>query len=195
MQVNATRLPGVVEIVPRRFEDERGSFSETYNADRFAAAGLPTNWVQDNHATSRHAGIIRGLHYQLPPAAQDKLIRVVRGSIFDVAVDIRKGSPHYGRWAGVELSARRGNQLLVPKGFLHGYLTLEPDTDVTYKVTAPYAPALDRAVRYDDPAIGIEWPLAGAAPILSDKDRNAPLLSRADNLFEFDAGSAPQGRN
>ncbi|MGD9914613.1 MAG: dTDP-4-dehydrorhamnose 3,5-epimerase [Rhizobiaceae bacterium] len=186
MQVLPTALPEVLEIVPKKHGDARGFFSEVYNAERFREAGIDFEWVQDNHALSGQAGVLRALHYQLPPVAQDKLVRVARGRIFDVAVDIRKGSPRYGQWVGVELSAQRWNQLFVPKGFLHGYVTLEPDTEVLYKVTAPYAPQYDRGVRFDDPDIGVIWPLAGLTPILSDKDRNAPLLRDAENSFVYE---------
>lgn len=178
-----TALPGVIEIVAPKFGDARGFFSETYNKERLAEAGVALDFVQDNHSLSASPGTLRGLHYQLPPAAQDKLVRVARGSVFDVAVDIRRGSPTFGRWVGVELSAAKWNQLLVPAGFAHGFLTLEPDTEVLYKVTAPYAPALDRAIRFDDPAIGIKWPVEVDTALLSAKDRDAPLLAGAD-LFE-----------
>jgi dTDP-4-dehydrorhamnose 3,5-epimerase len=189
MEIFRTALPEVIEIVPRRFGDRRGFFSEVYNATRLRDAGLEFDFVQDNHALSRQAGVIRGLHYQLPPVAQDKLVRVTRGRIFDVAVDARKSSPNYGKWVGVEISAERWNQLLVPKGFLHGYMTLEPDTEVIYKVTACYSPTHERSVRFDDPQIGIDWPLlAGLAPILSDRDRAAPLFEEAENTFVFNHG-------
>jgi dTDP-4-dehydrorhamnose 3,5-epimerase len=187
VEVRPTALPEVLEIVPKRHGDERGFFSEIYNQATFRKHGIDLIWVQDNHAFSREAGVLRGLHYQLDPMAQDKLVRVTRGRAFDVAVDARKGSPRYGKWVGVELSAERWNQLLVPKGFLHGYLTLEPDTEVLYKVTALYSPELDRAVRYDDPDIGIAWPMSGQ-PVLSDKDRNAPPLRQVENSFVYEAG-------
>jgi dTDP-4-dehydrorhamnose 3,5-epimerase len=173
-------LPGLIEIRPPRFSDERGFFSETWNEAAFAEAGLDARFVQDNHSLSVHKGVLRGLHYQLPPAAQEKLVRVSRGSIFDVAVDIRKGSDTFGRWAGVRLSAESWNQLLVPKGFAHGFVTLEADTEVQYKVTGAYSPAHDRGIRFNDPAIGIEWPLAEAELTLSQKDRTAPLLADAE---------------
>lgn len=191
MEFQPTSLSGVIEITPSKFGDDRGFFSETFNAARFADVGIDIVWVQDNHALSRQAGVIRALHYQLPPMAQDKLVRVTKGRIFDVAVDARKGSPHYGEWVGVELSAEKWNQLLVPKGFLHGYLTLEPDTEVMYKVSALYSPEHDRGVRYDDPEIGVEWPLDGLKPVLSEKDRNAPAFREADNEFVYeDAGES-----
>src|SRR5262249_4656994 len=140
---------------------------------------------------SRQAGVVRALHYQLPPMAQDKLVRVARGRVFDVAVDARAGSPTYGKWVGVELSAERWNQLLVPKGFLHGYMTLEPDTEVIYKVSAFYSAAHDRGVRFDDPELGIAWPLGALLPILSDKDRAAPSFREAENPFVFDQSEIP----
>jgi dTDP-4-dehydrorhamnose 3,5-epimerase len=191
MDILRTALPEVIEIVPRRIGDDRGFFSEVYNAARFREAGLDLAWVQDNHVLSRQAGVIRALHYQLPPMAQDKLVRVARGRVFDVAVDAREGSPNYGKWVGVELSAERWNQLLVPKGFLHGYVTLEPDTEVIYKVSVLYSPAHERGVRFDDPELGIAWPLGGLVPILSDKDRAAPSFREAENTFVFDQSGTP----
>lgn len=186
MEVRPTALPEVLEIVPKRHGDERGFFSEVYNQATFRQHGIDLIWVQDNHALSRQPGVLRGLHYQVDPMAQDKLVRVTRGRIFDVAVDARKGSPRYGKWVGVELSAERWNQLLVPQGFLHGYLTLDPDTEVLYKVTALYSPAHDRAVRYDDPDIGIAWP-SSVDLTLSDRDGNAPRLREAENSFAYEA--------
>lgn len=175
-------LDGLFEILVGRLGDDRGFFSETWSRRAFAGAGLDLDFVQDNHSMSA-AGVLRGLHFQTPPFAQDKLVRVVRGAVFDVAVDIRKGSPTFGEWAGVELSARAWNQILVPKGFAHGFLTLEPETEVLYKVSAPYSREHDRAIRFDDPAIGVAWP-PGLAPYqLSDKDRNAPRLADVDTGF------------
>ncbi|WP_026379264.1 dTDP-4-dehydrorhamnose 3,5-epimerase [Afifella pfennigii] len=173
-------LDGLFEIRPRRFDDRRGFFSETYNARGLAEHGIELAFVQDNHSLSHQAGVLRGLHYQLPPHAQAKLVRVPRGRIFDVAVDIRQGSPTFARWVGIELSAEKWNQLLVPVGFAHGFLTLEPETEVIYKVSDYYAPEHDRTLRFDDPEIGIDWPLGTAQPILSDRDRNAPLLREAE---------------
>ncbi len=180
MQVRKIAFGEVLEIVPTRHEDARGFFSETYNAGTFAKHGLDPIFVQDNHSMSIEAGVIRGLHYQLPPHVQDKLVRVVRGRIFDVAVDLRRSSPTFGHWVGLELSADSGNQIFVPKGFGHGFMTLEPHTEVIYKVTAGYHPANDRSVRFDDPAIGIDWPRRGVPFKLSDRDRNAPLLADAE---------------
>nr|WP_237219921.1 dTDP-4-dehydrorhamnose 3,5-epimerase [Sphingomonas arenae] len=174
---------GVREIRPRRFADERGFFSEVWNAETWREAGLELQFVQDNHSLSRARGVLRGLHFQSPPFAQEKLVRVTRGSVFDVAVDIRSGSPTFGQWVSVVLSAEAWNQVLVPAGFAHGFLTLEPDTEVQYKVTAPYSAAHDRAIRWNDPAIGIEWPLEEAELTLSAKDQAAPLLAQADTGF------------
>lgn len=173
-------LPGVFEIVPRKFGDDRGFFSETYQAQEFAEAGFSVAFVQDNHSLSREAGVLRGLHYQLPPRAQDKLVRVVRGSILDVAVDIRRSSPNFGRWVSLVVSAEKWNQILVPKGFAHGFVTLEPDTEVAYKVSDLYSAEHDRSIRFDDPTIKIDWP-AHAGPVhLSEKDERAPFLAEAD---------------
>jgi dTDP-4-dehydrorhamnose 3,5-epimerase len=180
LDVRPTSLPDVVEIRPVRHGDARGFFSEFWNQERFAEAGFDYQWVQDNHSMSAARGVLRGLHYQLPPAAQDKLVRVTRGSIFDVAVDIRRGSPTFGRWTGLVLSSELWNQVLVPAGFAHGFVTLEENVEVQYKVTAPYRPELDRAIRFDDPAIGIEWPIGPAAVQLSAKDQAAPLLAQAE---------------
>lgn len=184
-ELRPTALDGVVEILPKRFEDDRGFFSETFNAKALATNGLGIDFVQDNHSLSRQVGVLRGLHYQQPPFAQAKLIRVTRGSVLDVAVDIRKGSPTFGKWVGVTLSALEWNQLFVPKGFAHGFLTLEPNTEVVYKVSDYYAPEADRAIRYDDPDIGIDWPLPTAHIRISAKDRDAPLLAEADIAFSY----------
>ena len=183
IEVRELELAGVYEITPQRFGDDRGFFSETYSATGLAAAGIDMTFVQDNHSLSRKAGVLRGLHYQLPPFAQDKLVRVICGAILDVAVDIRKSSPTFGRWLALEVSAKRWNQILVPKGFAHGFVTLIPDTEVIYKVTERYAPECDRSIRFDDPAIGIDWRVSAADVTLSDKDRNAPLLADAE-IFE-----------
>lgn len=172
-------LRGLVELTPARHEDPRGFFMETYSYSAFSALGIDTLFIQDNHSLSRSAGVLRGLHYQLQPYAQAKLVRVIRGAIFDVAVDIRADSPDFGRWAGLELSAERGNQLFVPAGFAHGFVTLQPDTEVAYKVDHPYSPAHERGIRFDDPQIGIVWPRLEVDYTLSDKDRRAPLLSEA----------------
>ena len=182
MIITPTKIPDVLVVESKKYGDERGFFSEVYKQSVFTEYGFNEVFIQDNHAYSAEPGVLRGLHYQSPPFAQDKLVRVVRGSIFDVAVDIREGSPTFGQWVGVELSAKNWKQLLVPKGFAHGYLTLEPDTEVLYKVTNGYAPECDKGVLWNDPSIAIEWPLEGS-PILSAKDEIQPLL--ADITLEF----------
>ncbi|MFX4220971.1 MAG: dTDP-4-dehydrorhamnose 3,5-epimerase [Thalassobaculum sp.] len=164
-------------LTPKRFGDARGFFSETYNKAALAEHGLDLDFVQDNHSMSQAIGVLRGLHFQTPPFAQDKLVRVVKGRIFDVAVDIRRGSPTFGKWVGAEISAEAWNQILVPVGFAHGFVTLEPDTEVIYKVTAPYAPDHDKGIAWNDPSIAIDWPLNGIEPTLSDKDTKHPALA------------------
>jgi dTDP-4-dehydrorhamnose 3,5-epimerase len=183
LDVRPLELDGLLEIRPPRFGDDRGFFSEVWSSERMEGAGLHIPMVQDNHSYSATRGVLRGLHFQVPPGAQDKLVRVSRGSVFDVAVDIRRGSPTFGKWAGLLLSAELWNQILVPKGFAHGFVTLEPDTEVQYKVSAPYRADLDRAIRFDDPAIAIAWPLDPADLILSAKDSAAPLLADVDTGF------------
>jgi dTDP-4-dehydrorhamnose 3,5-epimerase len=173
-------------INPRRFGDARGWFSETWNARAFAEQGIAAAWCQDNHSLSRPAGTLRGIHFQRPPHAQAKLIRCLRGRIFDVAVDLRPRSPTFGRWTSVELSAEAGNQLFVPAGFGHGFLTLEPDCEVAYKVDAYYAAEADAGIAWDDPDLAIPWPLHGAAPLLSDKDRALPAFAEVKFDFAYD---------
>ncbi len=185
MDIQKTKLPGVVIISPRRFGDDRGWFSETWNKHALAQIGIDLDFVQDNHSFSAQIGTVRGLHYQSPPHAQDKLVRASRGRILDVAVDIRKGSPTFGQWVTEELSAQNGKQLLVPVGFLHGFATLEPDTEVQYKCTDYYAPECDGAVRFDDPDIAVNWELGTNRAVLSDKDAIAPLFKDFDSPFEF----------
>ena len=163
-------------VVPAIHHDERGFFSETFNGRALAEAGIDAAFVQDNQSLSRAKGVIRGLHFQIPPEAQGKLVRVTRGSIFDVAVDIRKGSPTFGRHVSAILSAENWSQLWVPTGFAHGFCTLEPDTEMLYKVTNYYAPECDRGLAWDDPDLGIAWPIAPGTAILSDKDRRHPRL-------------------
>ncbi|MBB4093070.1 dTDP-4-dehydrorhamnose 3,5-epimerase [Brucella pecoris] len=180
MDVRSLGIDGVFEISPRKFGDDRGFFSETYNAKSFVEAGIDLTFVQDNHSYSVAKGVVRGLHYQLPPFAQDKLVRVTRGAILDVAVDIRKSSPTFGKWVALEVSAEKWNQILVPKGFAHGFMTLVENTEVIYKVTDYYSPEHDRSIRFDDPAIGIEWPLPSSGVQLSDKDQKAPLFADAE---------------
>lgn len=181
MKVIDLGLAGVKLLTPRRFEDERGHFSETYSRRAMADCGIDDLSIQQNLSFSREAGTLRGLHYQRAPMAQSKLVRVVRGRIFDVAVDVRPGSNSYGRYVGVELSAESGTQIYIPKGCLHGFLTLESATEVSYQVDAYYSPADEGSVRFDDPDIGIAWPFADhgldpARVILSGKDRVAPRL-------------------
>jgi dTDP-4-dehydrorhamnose 3,5-epimerase len=185
MQVTALTIPDVKLIVPKRFADRRGFFVETYNKRHFAEAGIDLDFVQDNHSLSREAGVLRGLHFQVAPHAQAKLVRVVRGRVLDVAVDIRRGSPTYGRHVVEELSAENGAMLLVPVGFAHGFITGAPDTEVIYKVSDYYAPDCDRGIAYDDPALGIDWQLGGRQPIVSDKDRQHPRLSDAAEAFLY----------
>lgn len=182
MQVEPTAIPDVLVLIPRRFGDHRGWFSETWNAEAMKKAGLDMPWVQDNHSMSAAAQTLRGLHYQSPPHAQDKLVRCTRGAIFDVAVDVRVGSPSFGHWVGVDLTQENGRQLLVPKGFLHGFVTREANTEVQYKCSDLYAPDCDAAVRWDDPDIGIDWGLTGA-PVLSEKDQAAPFLRDLKSPF------------
>jgi dTDP-4-dehydrorhamnose 3,5-epimerase len=183
LNVRKTEIEGVLEIRPQRFSDERGFFSETWNENEWQKAGISLTFVQDNHSRSRPSGVLRGLHFQRPPAAQDKLVRVTHGSIFDVAVDIRRTSPTYGRWVGITLSNEAWNQLLIPRGFAHGFVTLEPDTEVQYKVTAPYNPQHELCVRFDDPALGVDWPIAADRLTLSEKDRSAPTLADLETGF------------
>jgi dTDP-4-dehydrorhamnose 3,5-epimerase len=185
LEVRSLGLEGVLELRPRRFEDDRGFFSEVWSKARWREAGIDVDFVQDNHSLSKERGVLRGLHYQAPPMAQAKLVRVTRGSVFDVAVDIRAGSPTYGCWVSTNLSAREWNQLFVPVGFAHGFVTIEPDTEVEYKVSAPYSAEHDRAIRFDDPDIGIDWPIRADDLILSVKDRAAPLLAGVRTGFHF----------
>lgn len=184
MKIETTDLPGVLILTPARHGDARGFFSESWNRARMAEAGLDVDFVQDNHSLSRTKGTLRGLHYQAPPQPQAKLVRCGRGALFDVAVDIRKGSPTYGRWIGVELSFENGRQLLIPEGFLHGFVTLSDDVEVVYKCSDYYSPECDGAVRWD--SCGIDWPLMGE-PVLSDKDRAAPALADFDSPFDWRA--------
>ena len=183
MQVEETSLPGVLILMPRRFGDARGFFSESWNRNTLVEHGIELDFVQDNHSLSAAVGTIRGLHFQAPPHAQDKLVRCGRGRLFDVAVDVRTGSPTYGEWVGVELSAENGRQLLVPAGFLHGFVTREPETEILYKCTDYYAPECDGAVRWD--SCGIDWGFAGQ-PVLSEKDAAAPRLADFDSPFTWE---------
>jgi dTDP-4-dehydrorhamnose 3,5-epimerase len=187
MQVEATELPGLMIVTPQRFGDARGWFSETWNAQRMAEAGLSIDWVQDNHSMSGKAGTLRGLHYQKPPHAQDKLVRCSAGAVYDVAVDFRRGSPSFGKWVRVELSAENGRQMLLPKGFLHGFVTLTDGAEVQYKCSDVYAPDCDAGIRWNDPDIGVDWGLAGA-PVLSAKDEVQPFLKDVESPFVWEGG-------
>ena len=184
MQVEQLNIPDVRLLSPRKHGDRRGFFSETYNRKALAVIGIDIDFVQDNHSYSADKGTVRGLHFQTPPFAQDKLVRVARGSVFDIAVDLRQGSPTYGRHAGAVLSAQAWNQILVPIGFAHGFMTLEPDTEVIYKVSNYYAPDHDKGLLWNDPALGISWPIADEEAVLSDKDRNQPRLAGLVTPFD-----------
>src|SRR5882724_8376038 len=170
MEIKALDLPGVVLLRPRRFADTRGYFVETYNERTFSSAGIGVKFVQDNQSYSAKRGTIRGLHFQLPPAAQAKLVRVLQGGVYDVAIDLRVGSPTYGRCDGAALTAEGGEQIFVPRGFAHGFCTLEPNTVVAYKVDEFYAPASDSGLIWNDPALAVPWPVAAQDAVLSDKD-------------------------
>jgi len=183
-------IPDIKLVVPTRHRDGRGFFSETYHMRALADAGITAEFVQDNHSLSVAKGVVRGLHFQTAPHAQDKLVHVTRGAILDVAVDIRRGSPTYGRHVAVVLSAENWQQLWVPVGFAHGFCTLEPNTEVLYKVTDYYAPECDRGLAWDDPALGIDWPVAAEAAILSDKDRRHPRLAELPAYFTYTTGPA-----
>ena len=183
MDITPTAIADVKVMRPKKFGDHRGFFSEVFSDAAFAAAGLDLRFVQDNHSVSADEGTVRGLHFQLPPFAQDKLVRVTRGAIFDVAVDLRRASPSYGQHVAVRISAADWNQILVPIGFAHGFCTLEPDTEVLYKVSNVYSPSHDRGLLWNDPALGIAWPVTATQAKLSDKDRKQPKL--ADLAVDF----------
>jgi dTDP-4-dehydrorhamnose 3,5-epimerase len=185
LQITATAIPEVKQLRPVRHQDPRGFFSEIYREDRLREAGIAAQFVQENHSLSHDRGVVRGLHFQTPPMAQGKLVRVAAGAILDVAVDIRRGSPTWGRHVAVELSAAAGNQLYVPEGFAHGFCTLEPDTEVVYKVNRYYSREHDLGLAWDDPALAIAWPVGAAAAILSDKDRCQPLLADLPAYFRY----------
>ncbi len=182
--IETCHIQGLLIISPTKHSDGRGFFCETYNKKALEAAGFERTFVQDNQSLSHQAAVLRGLHFQKPPHAQDKLVRVLRGAIFDVAVDLRRGSPTYGQHFSIELSADNWKQLLVPTGFAHGFCTLEPDTEVAYKVSDYYAPDHESGLRWDDPDLAIEWPLAGAR-ILSNRDRHLALFKEFDSPFEW----------
>ncbi len=188
MLIERLRIPDVLLITPQKHGDERGFFSETWNQRSLQEAGLDLRFVQDNHSFSAPVGTLRGLHFQAPPAAQTKLVRVLRGAIFDVAVDLRKGSPSYGQYASARISAIAWNQLLVPEGFAHGFVTLEANTEVLYKVTDYYSPQLDRGLLWSDPALQIPWPIAEQDALLSARDRKHPHLAELDSPFDWTPG-------
>jgi dTDP-4-dehydrorhamnose 3,5-epimerase len=183
MQLIETEIPDVKVLVPKKFGDHRGFFSEVYSDKLLAGFGVHARFVQDNHSLSAEKGVVRGLHYQLPPMAQDKLIRVVRGAIVDIAVDIRRGSPTFGRHVSVVLSAENWKQIFVPAGFAHGFATLEPNTEVLYKVTNYYSPGHERGIRWNDPKLGIDWQVSEDAAVLSERDRKHPTLAEMTDLF------------
>ena len=185
MQVTPTEIPDVKLIVPKKFGDDRGFFVETFSQPKLAEHGVELSVVQDNHSLSRQVGTVRGLHFQIGPFAQHKLIRVTRGAIFDVAVDIRTGSPTFGRHVAVTLSADNETQIFVPIGFAHGFCTIEPDTEVMYKVSAPYSPEHDRGIYWADPQLVIAWPIASEQAMLSDKDKRNPVLADAPGYFHY----------
>ncbi|HTQ72568.1 MAG TPA: dTDP-4-dehydrorhamnose 3,5-epimerase [Acidocella sp.] len=185
MKVEKLAIPDVLLITPPKFGDSRGFFSETWSASKLQAQGFDEIFVQDNQSLSAQKGTIRGLHCQTAPHVQGKLVRVIKGAIWDVAVDIRQGSPSYGQWVAAELSAENWAQLWIPGGFLHGFCTLLPDTEVIYKVTGDYAKDCERAVRWDDPILALPWPVAPGEALLSDKDAAAPLFNPQDHWFSY----------
>jgi dTDP-4-dehydrorhamnose 3,5-epimerase len=185
MEIRKLAIPGVMVVIPRRFGDDRGFFSEVYNARTFRAAGIDVTFIQDNHSYSVATGTVCGLHYQSPPHVQAKLVRVLHGRIFDVAVDARLGAPTFGQWVGAELSADGGEQIFVPAGFLHGFITLEPGTHVAYKVDGYYAGSADGAVRYDDPDLAIDWGGYVGETVLSEKDGKAQKWADFETPFVY----------
>jgi dTDP-4-dehydrorhamnose 3,5-epimerase len=185
MKVEVTSIPGVMLLKLRYFRDTRGYFVETFNARAAHEAGLEAEFVQDNQALSLKRGTVRALHFQVPPKAQAKLVRVLRGSIYDVAVDLRAGSPSYGRWVAATLTAQAGEQIFVPRGFAHGYCTLEDDTEVAYKVDDYYAPECDQGLAWDDPTLAIDWPVPHGEALLSDKDRKLPRFADFASPFRY----------
>ncbi len=185
MKVERLAIAEVILVTPARFGDSRGFFSETYNLSRMREAGITLPFIQDNHSLSRQRGVVRGLHCQLAPHAQGKLVRCVRGAIYDVAVDARVGSPTYGKWVGAELSEANWSQLWVPPGFLHGFCTLTEDAEVNYKCTDVWNKEAERAVIWNDPAIGIEWPIRDTEAVLSEKDQQAPGFAAAHGWFQL----------
>ena len=189
MQIESLEIPDVKLITPKRFGDARGFFMETFSAPKLAEQGVARDWVQDNHSLSAKPGVLRGLHFQAPPHAQAKLVRVVKGRVWDVAVDVRVGSPTFGKWVAAELSAENDQQLFIPEGFAHGFVTLEPDTEFLYKVSSVYAPEADGGLIWDDPDLDLPWPLDGieGGPQLSEKDTKLPTLAAFDSPFVYSA--------
>jgi dTDP-4-dehydrorhamnose 3,5-epimerase len=185
LDVRELSIPAIKILTPAVFEDERGSFSETFTLSALASAGIEVSFVQMNQSVSRKAGTIRGLHFQRPPSDQDKLVMVVQGSIWDVGVDLRVGSPYYGRHAGETISAEAGNQIFIPRGFAHGFCTLEPDTKVIYLVTSYYSAPDDEALRWDDPSLAIQWPFEPDAVTVSDKDKAAGSWEDLRSPFSY----------
>lgn len=183
MQVIPTEIPDVKVLVPKRFKDARGFFSETYNKQSLHDLGIHAEFVQDNHSLSVEKGVVRGLHYQIAPMDQDKLVRVTSGAILDIALDIRRSSPTFGRHVAARISADEWNQIFVPIGFAHGFVTLEPNTQVIYKVSAPYSPPHERGIRWNDPELKIDWGVHEKDAILSERDRNHPVLAMVVDLF------------
>lgn len=183
MELIKTDIKDLYIIEPQIFKDNRGWFMESYSAQKFEEKSIDIKFIQDNHSLSKEKGVLRGLHFQLEPKAQTKLVRCTRGEIYDVAVDLREGSPTYKEWFGTELSAENKKQFLIPKGFAHGFLTLSENTEVQYKVDEYYAPQYDRSIRFDDPEINVDWNIDN--PVLSDKDKNAPLLKDSDCNFKY----------
>jgi dTDP-4-dehydrorhamnose 3,5-epimerase len=186
MRFERLDIESVRVLMPGKRGDSRGFFSETFRKDVLATAGINAEFVQDNHVYSAERGVLRGLHFQIPPHPQGKLVRCIRGSILDVCVDIRAGSPTYGHHVAVELSAANWKQLWIPSGFAHGYVTLEPDTEVIYKVTDYWAPDCERAIAWNDTSLGIDWRLTANGLILSEKDKNNPTLQQLETFFHFD---------
>lgn len=189
MRIERTRFPGLCVVHPDVFGDERGYFMESYNAERYAEHGIDNVFVQDNHAMSMKKNVLRGLHFQTPPFAQSKLVRVALGSVWDVAVDLRKGSPTFGEWRAVELSEENKKMFFISKGFAHGYLTLSDNTIVQYKVDAYYSPEHDSGIAWNDPDLGIDWPLQD--PVLSEKDGKLQFFGDFESPFIYDAGDHP----
>ena len=186
VKIEPTKIYDVKIVWPDKFGDHRGFFSETFNSEKFKLSGLDLSFCQDNHSLSEKAGTLRGLHFQINPHAQGKLLRVTRGAIYDVAVDIRAGSPTFGEWVGYEISAKLWNQIFIPVGFAHGFCTLEDNTEVMYKVTAPYFPENERGLAWNDDELAIDWPIDNDAPILSEKDTSYPELRNLPTFFKYE---------